>query len=961
MKKTKFLNIKGAVLDNESLKKFMENIAASYEIKKYSNVETYPIERLNENYVFIEKTYNLLNEHLKNEIDIYPAGEWLLDNFYVIEEAVKKIKKEMPQKKYKRFPGIANVNYEGFARIYLLAYTIVGYRDNIIDDETLKLAICAYQRQKTLNMEEIWNLWIFLEMAIIENIRGVCEKIYSAQVQKYKAQAIIGRVIEKTNKFKEIKNVKLNDEIKYPFIEYMSFKLKGLGKKGIAYLNILEDEVEKLGISIEEAIKKEHFDIAMQKVLMGNGITSIREINRINFLMLFEEINGVEEILKKDPANVYPKMDYKTKAYYRSAIKEIANKTKISETYIVNKALELALNKVEEKSHIGYYLIDEGYNELIKSLNVGKKYYKTSEEIKSKRYIFSIFFITTIFVFLFSLAIFNKTNNLLYSIAIGVLSAVPISEIYIQLLNYCLVKTVKPKLIPKMDLSAGIPEEYASIVVIPTIINSSKKVKDLMHKLEVYYLANKSENLYFALLGDCTTSKNEKEPLDVEIEKIGQKEVKTLNEKYSKNKQPIFFFLYRNRTWNAGERAYLGWERKRGLLNEFNEFLINGTNKFKVNTLENINLKVKYIITLDADTILCLDTASLFIGSMAHILNKPIITNGIVTKGHGIIQPRVGVDLNSSRKTTFSKIFAGDGGTDIYANAISDVYQDNFGEGIFCGKGIYDLKTFYNVLNKEFPENTVLSHDLLEGCYLRAGLATDIFLLDGCPTKYNSYISRLHRWTRGDFQIINWLLPKIKIRDGSIKKNPLNTLSKFKIFDNLRRSVVPVFSLFLILIGMFTNNNMVFLLGLFAVTFPSILDLGDYIIFKKNEANVAQKNIIKTIGTLSASLIRGVFKFLFLPNKSIKTLDAIIRSIYRMKISRQNLLEWTTSEDAEKQAETGFFSYIKCMKSNVFLGLICILLGTSFTKIIGIIWLLASIIACKISKEVRQKEVLRQG
>ena len=974
MVNTKFLNIKGAVLDDENLKKFMEKTAINYEVKKYSNTNTYPMERINENYAFIEKTYNLLNEHIKKGIDIHPAGEWLLDNFYIIEESVKKIKREMPLKKYKELPGISNGTYAGFARIYVLASEIASYRDNKINDETLKIALQAYQKQKTLNMEEIWNLWIFLEIAIIENIRNICEKIYTAQIQKQKVESIIERIIEnKTeNKFKNskvsLKSNNVKNEIKYPFIEYMSYKLKRFGKRGIAYLNILEEEVNKTGISVEEAIRKEHFDIALQKVLIGNSITSIKEISRINFLMLFEEINGVEEILKKDPANVYINMDYKTKAYYRQAIKEIADKTKISESYIANKALELAKENIDQgkKAHIGYYLIDEGYNKLIEKLNVGSKLFKISQNQKANRYIGGVYTVTILLSIIFSIYNYSISNSLVYSIIIGVLSIIPISEIWIQILNYCLIKTVKPKIIPKMDFNKKIPEEAATIVVIPTIINSSKKVKELMHKLEVYYLANKLDNLYFALLGDCTSSQNENEPFDEEVAQEGLKEEERLNKKYAYPGKKKFYFLYRNRTWNPKEKCYLGWERKRGLLSQFNEFLVNGNNQFKVNTFEE-KLNIKYVITLDSDTNLVLDSAQQLVGAMAHILNTPVIKNNKVVEGHALIQPRVGIDLESSRKTLFSKIFAGSGGTDLYANAISDVYQDNFGEGIFTGKGIYDLKVFYDTLENEIPENTVLSHDLLEGSYLRAGLASDIFLLDGCPAKYNSYMSRLHRWIRGDWQLINWLQRTIIIKNGSKKQNPLNRLSKFKILDNLRRSLVPVFSLLLIIIGLLYNAPSIFVLGVFAAVFPSILDLGNYIIFKKNTPSslfVAYKNITKVIGELNASVIRGILDFIFLPNKAFKTVDAAIRSIYRIKISKQNLLEWTTSEDAEKQAGTDLISYIKCMKPNIILGFLGIIIGIYFAKIvtliISILWLIAPYFAYTISKENIKKYNVRK-
>ena len=461
MKNTKFLNIKGAVLDKESLKKFLEKTAINYEIKKYSNVNTYPIERVDKNYDFIEKTYNLLNEHIKKDIEIHPAGEWLLDNFYIIEETVKKIKREMPLKKYKQLPGIASGLYEGFARIYLIASEIVAYTDNKTDDETLKLALLAYQRQKNLNMEEIWNLWIFLEVAIIENIRLVCEKIYVAQTQKYKVESIIERLVERKENYK-FKTSKINfkpnylkNEMKYPFIEYMSYKLKRFGKKGTPYLNILEEEVNKTGLTISEAIQKEHFDIALQKVLIGNSITSIREISRINFLMLFEEINGVEEILKKDPAKVYSKMDYKTKAFYREIIKELSNKTKISENYIANKVLEIANENIdnEKKSHIGYYLIDEGYNELIKKINANSNLMKKTNKEKSTIYIGAIYILTTVLTVICGYFVYKKTNLWIYSAIVSVLALIPISEILIQIINYLLVKIVKPKIIPKLDLS----------------------------------------------------------------------------------------------------------------------------------------------------------------------------------------------------------------------------------------------------------------------------------------------------------------------------------------------------------------------------------------------------------------------------------------------------------------------------------------------------------------------------
>ena len=359
----KVLNIKGAVLDKCQLGTYIEKIAADHNLQHFSSKKTYPIPRLKENFKFITKTYNILNEHIKLGIDIYPAGEWLLDNYYIIEETVQTIVKEISPKKYKSFIGLINSPYEGFARIYVLASEIVAYTDSKIDYENLKYCLEAYQQKKTLGMEEIWSLQLFLQISIIENIRNICERIYSSQVQKYRVENIVERLVEKkdfrnqkykANHKETVKSLSYK-EIKYPFIEYMSYKLKKYGKNGIAYLNVLEEQVNKIGTTVAEVIKREHFLMATSKVSIGNCITSLKEIGRLNILDIFENINGVEAVLSKDPADVYNKMDYKTKAYYRSKIEEISKKTKISEIYIANKVLELAsrVDKTEKEKHVG--------------------------------------------------------------------------------------------------------------------------------------------------------------------------------------------------------------------------------------------------------------------------------------------------------------------------------------------------------------------------------------------------------------------------------------------------------------------------------------------------------------------------------------------------------------------------------------------------------------------------------
>ena len=968
MKLAKFLNIKGATIDQEQLERYLEKIASEHILQKNSNKDTYPIPRLEENFKQITKTYDILNSNLKLNINIHPAGEWLLDNYYIIEQTYKTIKKELSLKKYTNFIGIQNGEYKGFARIYVLANEIIGYTDGIINGSKLKDLLNAYQNKKTLGMEEIWNISVFLNISLIEKIRNVCDKIYFVQIQKYKVESIIERLVENKQDHdliykRNVKNVKLPFS-KEPFIEYLSYRLNGFGKKSLPYLEILEEQVNKTGTTIHEIIKKEHFDIAIKKVSIGNCIKSIKEIQRINFTEIFEKINGVEEILKKDPANIYKKMTYKTKEYYRNKVKELSEKTKISEIYITSKILELANKNLKEdkKSHVGYYIIDKGISDLKKELNIKENIFNNSK-CKEKLYIGTIVTLTSIITILIALNLYNRTNMLITSILFLIFLFIPISEIVIKTIQYILSKKVRPKIIPKIDFTEGITKENTAMVIMPTILKSKENVKEFLEKLEVYYLANKSDNIYFTLLGDCTTSSKEKEEYDEEIINTGKKIINELNRKY---KADIFNFIYRKRIWNNKENTFLGWERKRGLIYEFNNFLLGKKeNTFIYNSLTGKEIpNIKYIITLDSDTNLVLDSAKELVGAMAHILNKPIIDEkrNIVIEGYGIMQPRIGIDLDSSRKTLFTKIYAGMGGIDAYSGAISDLYQDNFNEGTFTGKGIYDLKVFNKVLENVIPENTVLSHDLLEGIYARCGLVTDVVLLDSYPSKFNSYITRLSRWIRGDWQIIFWLKNIIFDRKQNKVVNPIGELGKFKILDNLRRSLLETTQLACLTTLFIINKPNMF--NFYIIIFSSIfidliIEFLNTIIFKK-EGVKKQASFENRLPGLKLSLVRHIVNFSSIIYRALISLKAITITLYRTLKTKEHLLEWTTADEAEKNAKEDVGCFLKEMWVNVLVGsllLISVIYNFNvITLLISVLWIIAPLICQHISKKIEKKE-----
>lgn len=642
---------------------------------------------------------------------------------------------------------------------------------------------------------------------------------------------------------------------------------------------------------------------------------------------------------------------------------------------MAKKALELSQRecKEEEKRHIGYYLIDDGKTELTEKVR-GQRVKKLSNRNKMMIFGGMQILIAGLIAWGEGWIWHQKVDaNFISSILLAILTFC-ISVQSVKLIGqYLFGKLIKPRRIPKLDFQNGVPKEYATFIVIPTILNQEKKVEEFFKKLEVFYLANKSENLYFALLGDCTSGTKQVEPIDTKIIQAGIREVEKLNQKYSEGEEKKFYFLYRKRTWCDGEECYLGWERKRGLLTQFNECLLEGEQDgfSYVSFRPEERPDVRYVITLDADTDLVLNTGLELIGAMAHILNHPKLNpeKDLVIRGHGIIQPRIGIDLEASLKTNFTKIFAGSGGVDSYTNAISDIYQDNFQEGIYTGKGIYDLKTFNQVLKGKIPENVVLSHDLLEGSYLRCGLASDILLMDGYPKNYLSYRVRETRWIRGDFQIIRWLKNEIWDESGNRVHNPLNGLSKYKIFDNLVRGMQPIFFVVLFLwvaIWSILGKDFVWGFGIFfgiLLILPSLLDLLDYCLYQK-DGQKNRRKFTKTVGIVEASFERAGITIGTLPDKAWNHLKAISKTIYRMTRQKKHLLEWTTAEEAERTCKTGLESYYRSMIANVVMGILAFILGiflqSIFFLVCGIFWLLMPGILCYLGREEKREKGVEQ-
>ena len=892
------------------MENFAKKLALEHNVQGRMAKKHYPVIELRNDIKIISKAYDILQESIFLDVPIPPSGEWLLDNFYIIEEQADCIEKELKIKECLRLPAIHHK-----LRIFELSNELVTYTDANITSENVQRFINSYTTKRKLSMQEIWLLPTMLKISLIHYIREIAEKIISTQYQKFKVSSLVERLIKNKNSnqqvFAEYKSINLNGEIS-SYVEYLVYLLKREGKTAKKYLNFLTEEIKKAGTTLDDVIQIEHFEMALRRVSMSNSITSIKNILRYNWTDIFENINGIDMILSRD--EWYEKSDFDTKNMYRNEIQEIGRKTKLSESYIASKVVELA---IKENEHIGEFLIGESKYKLYDFLG-----FKVNKEksIAQKLFVYiSCIYIPTVII---SLLLLDKY------FWIGI---IPISEVFVLLINRVITKVKKPRILARLK---DIPKDVSTFVIVPTLINSKERVSQIIKNLEVFFLANKIPNLYFALLGDASEEKTEYMAFDDEVKETGINEVNRLNEKYGEER---FFFLYRKRVFNKSQNRWLGYERKRGMITEFTDFLLYGNQgTFCINTIKNLP-EIKYIITLDSDTIIPMDTAQKLIGTLEHPLNKPVVSGKTVTKGYALIQPKVGISMDSSTASSFSKIFAGDGGIDCYSIAESNIYQDLFGEAIFTGKGIFNVEIFNKLLKKEIPENTVLSHDLLEGSYLRCGLASDIEVIDGFPARVNSYMLRLHRWTRGDWQICKWLF-----------KGPLNSLSRYKILDNLRRSLSDIFLLAMIFCGRYVES-------IFIIFFPFIFDLIGKIY--AHQTGIKLKNYLPIVNGLKGSFLRCFLALVFLPYKAFLMLKAIVVTLYRVIISKKNLLEWITAADSEKLLGQTFGSYIKAMSSSVIIGIIVFALSffkdsmsIFFSSILLCIWVLAPFVAYLISQ-----------
>jgi len=654
------------------------------------------------------------------------------------------------------------------------------------------------------------------------------------------------------------------------------------------------------------------------RVLLSGRIKTLREIGFVHWTTLLEPLILFDATLQQDPAQSYAGMDFETREVYRGRVAEYAHHSECDELQVAAIALALARKAHEtaiddprvhlRRSHIGYYLIDKGFEQLSSRIGYHAPFIERVRRIiRNHPDDFYLGGIEVITILLMAATITPLAAR--YPVVGGLTLAfllllLPAAQGSIDLFNNIVTALFKASPLPKLDFSEGIPDAFATLVAVPTLLTNEQQLRELVEDLEVRFLANQDSNLYFALVTDLPDAVTRPRANDSDpIVDLAHSLIDGLNNRYRNGHGGPFFLLHRHRIFNARQGVWMGWERKRGKLLDLNKYLQGDFDAFPVKAGDlGLLRRVRYIITLDSDTQLPHGTAARMIGAMAHPLNRAVIDakHRIVTDGYGILQPRVGVSVSSASRSRLASIYSGQTGFDIYARAVSDAYQDLYGEGIFTGKGIYEVAAFHAVLDHRFPRNSLLSHDLIEGSYLRVGLATDIEVIDDYPSHYSAYTRRKHRWVRGDWQIAQWMFSRVPDESGRYVPNPISTISRWRILDNLRRSLSEPATFLLFAAGWLglpggplywmVATLLIFFLPNFVQLFFSL----GYAIVDDQEGSIREA----LSGALQAFGV-SLLALAFLPHQTLLSLDAIVRSLVRRFVTGKRLLEWETAAEAE--------------------------------------------------------------
>src|SRR5277367_5346079 len=923
--------IRAELFSAERLEQHAESLAAAQAVTRESVPGRPLLPQVLENGRVLLEYYRATARAIKMEQTITPAAEWLVDNFFVVEEQLREIRDDLPPGFYRKLPKLASGHLEGFPRVFGVAWAFVAHNDSRFDPEILRRFVSAYQRVQPLTIGELWAVAITLRIVLVENLRRVAERIVRSRNARVEADILADRVLgtggQPAVSPESILRRFENKPLDRAFAVQLVQRLRDLDPKVGPILVWLDERLAAQGTTADEIVRAEHQEQAAMTVTVRNIITSMRLTSAFDWEAFFESVSLVDEVLRS--GSNFGEMDFVTRDYYRHAIEDLSRGSSHSEIEVAQRAVQRAKRARaelrgdghppdERKADPGYYLISRGRLDFERELGFHVAWRRGVLRLYVRAavpgYLGTIALMTALILAL-PLAHARELHvSAPILVLFALLASVPASDLAIALINRVVADLFGPRTLARLELRDGVPQDLRTIIVVPTLLTSRDAIKEQVERLEIHYLANIDGDLRFALLTDWVDAVTESLPGDDEL-LAAASGIAGLNKAHgpAPGGGARFFLFHRKRTWNEREQKWMGWERKRGKLHELNQLLRGSTQTNFIPVADRAPESipgVRYVITLDADTRLSRGTAARLVGTMAHPLNRPQFSAelGRVVDGYGVVQPRVTPSLPTDREgSLFQRIFSGPSGIDPYASAVSDVYQDLFHEGSYTGKGIYDLDAFEAALAGKVKENTLLSHDLFEGIFARAALASDIELFDEFPSHYEVAAARQHRWARGDWQLLPWIFGRGGLSKEERRKVSIPAISRWKMMDNLRRTLSAPCMLLLMLAGWLVPQVSPWMWTRFVLATISIPALIPFLVgLNSRLSGISKRSHFRDVlSDLSLGASQIGLTITFIAYQAWLMSDAIVRTLVRLLFTRRNLLQWVTAAQAKYAVDLG--------------------------------------------------------
>ena len=935
--------------------------------------------RLNENAAFLLTAYRATAAEVEGGRGVVHAAEWLLDNYHLVEEQIREIRDDLPPGYYRQLPKLADGPFAGYPRVFGLAWAYVAHTDSHLDPEILRRYLVAYQRVQPLTIGELWAVAITLRIVLVENMRRLADRIIVGQRARADADALAQRLLAPGDARTALEAdiaARLPGPVSELFAAQLAKQLRDQDPKVMPALGWLEERLALQGVSIDEVVQHAQQRQVASNVTVRNVITSMRLISDIDWAELFESVSLVDERLRAGSA--FADMDFPTRNLYRSAVEQLARGSDATELDIARLAIEAAqsakagslpVSDAERASDPGYHLIAEGRLALERTIGFRPPprlmLSRFSVRLGIGGYVGTILLVAVALITVSLELLWTPGVSMTLLVLLALIGFLPATEVATALVNRAITWSFGPVTLPGLALREGVPQKLRTLVAVPTLLTGEADLREQIERLEVHFLSGAGGDIAFALLTDGKDADQEVVDGDDALLILAAEAIKLLNDRHGAAPSgDRFLLLHRRRVLNPSEGKWMGCERKRGKLHELNRLLRGATDTTFVPTGDGppqVPADVRFVITLDADTRLPRDASLRLIGKMAHPLNRPLFNEalGRVVRGYGILQPRVTPALPlGSDGSLFQRINSGPAGMDPYAAAVSDVYQDLFGEGSYTGKGIYDVDAFEAALAGRVPENAMLSHDLFEGVFARAGLASDVEVVEDFPSRYDVAAKRQHRWTRGDWQLLPWIMGPLTGRET------VPPVGRGKMLDNLRRSLLAPAMLAAIGVSWLLpmpEALVAVMLVLCGFVIPAVLPT--LLSLFPQRAGVQLRSHMQSLAVdLQMATFQSLFSIVFLADQAWRSVDAIIRTLSRLFVTRRHLLEWTTAAQTAGRPQPGLYGFYRQMAGGTLLGLAmsagaCIIAPASWPAIlpVALIWLAAPALAMSVSGSPNSK------